>query len=122
MKEPKNLRIVLAPVGQFERRDVENIENSAFRSKVQIILHLFHIIDIFQRKGHNNNVFQILTADEFRAISNKKTKDAFDAAMLNINKRSKTQCYNLSEFVDEYNNQEFKGKTDRFWIGYVKLK
>lgn len=119
MKEPKNLRIVLAPIGEFERIDLESIENSAFKSKAQITLHLFRLSDINNK--HIGLNFIILTADEFRAMSNKKTKEAFDGAMLNINKRS-TQCYNLSEFVDEYNNQEFKGNTEKYWIGYVKLK
>ncbi len=119
MKEPKNLRIVLAPVGQFERKDLENIENSSFKSKAQIVLHLFHLSDLNNKQGDLK--FAILTADEFRDVSNKKTTKAFDGAMLNINKRS-TQCYDLSEFVDEYNNQEFKGNTEKYWIGYVKLK
>lgn len=42
MKEPKNVRIIVVPVGQMEREDLEHIEDSCFTSKAQVVNHLFH--------------------------------------------------------------------------------
>jgi hypothetical protein len=121
MKEPKNIRIILIPVGQYERRDLENIDNSNFKSHAQIINHLFHRRRIYMNgKDFELNPL-ILTPSEFRKMAVfTKAHRPFNAAMANVRKRK--QCYNLSEFTDEFNNQEFGEETDGYWIGYVKLK
>lgn len=120
MKTPKNLRIILVPVGQLERRDLENIQNSNFKSNADIINCLYHMHRI---SGRDKNFEpHILTADEFKKqlAFQRRAHNSFMGAMLNIHKRK--QCYNLSEFMDEFNNQEFGGETDKYWMGYVKLK
>lgn len=122
MKEPKNIRIILVPVEQMERKDMENIECSSFKSRAQIVNALFHTRALYMQEKSFELRPLIMTADEFRDVSGKKVKDAFNGAMLNVRKRNSTQCYGLSEFVDEFNNQEFGGKTNKYWIGYVKLK
>jgi hypothetical protein len=120
MKAPKNLRIILVPVGQIERRDLENIENSNFKTNADIINALYHKHNISSSEG--NFEPHILTADEFRKqlAFQRKAHDSFVGAMLNIRKRK--QCYNLSEFMDEFNNEDFGGETNKYWLGYVKLK
>jgi hypothetical protein len=119
MKEPKNLRIILVPVGQIERRDLENIESNKFKSNADIInaLHQEHQISSSSEKFEPH----ILTVSEFRKMTVfTKVNRSFNAAMANIRKRK--QCYNLSEFMDEFNNEDFGGETNKYWMGYVKLK
>jgi hypothetical protein len=120
MKEPKNLRIILVPVGQIERRDLENIESNKFKSNADIInaLHQEHQISSSSEKfePHILTVSQFSTQLAFQPTAHK----AFTTAISNIRKRK--QCYDLSEFMDDFNNQEFGGETDKFWMGYVKLK
>jgi len=120
MKIPKNLRIVLVPVGQIERRDLENIENSNFRTNADIINALYHKHQI--SSSEENFEPHILTADEFKTqlAFARKAHQSFVLALSNIRKRK--QCYDLSEFMDEFNNESFGGETDKFWMGYVKLK
>lgn len=120
MKEPKNIRIILVPVEQIERRDLENIENSNFKSEAQIINCLYHKHNI--SSSSENFEPHILTVDEFKRqlAFQRRAHQAFIGAMLNIRKRK--QCYNLSEFTDEFNNEEFGGETNKYWMGYVKLK
>ena len=119
MKEPKNLRIILVPVGQIERRDLENIESGNFKSHAQIINALYqeHQISSSSEKFEPH----ILTVSEFRKMTVfTNLNRSFNAAMANIRKRK--QCYNLSEFMDEFNNEDFGGETNKYWMGYVKLK
>lgn len=120
MKSPKNLRIIIVPVGQIERRDLENIENSNFKTNADIINALYHKHNI--SSSEKNFEPHILTADEFKKqlAFQRKAHDSFVGAMLNIRKRK--QCYNLSEFMDEFNNEDFGGETNKYWMGYVKLK
>jgi hypothetical protein len=119
MKEPKNLRIILVPVGQIERRELENIESNKFKSNADIInaLHQEHQISSSSEKFEPH----ILTVSEFRKMTVfTNLNRSFNAAMANIRKRK--QCYNLSEFMDEFNNEDFGGETNKYWMGYVKLK
>lgn len=118
MKEPKNLRIILVPVGQIERRDLENIVGSNFKTNADIVNALYHKHNLTSSSEKFEPM--IFTASDFRDVCGKKVKNAFDGAMLNIRKRK--QCYNLSEFMDEFNNEDFGGKTNKYWMGYVKLK
>jgi hypothetical protein len=113
MKAPKNLRIILVPVGRTNRGDLEDIENKQFSSKNQLARTLCQIA--------GEATSEILTPDEFRKlIVFTKAHRPFNGAMLNIRKRK--QCYDLSEFMDEFNNQEFGDDTDKYWMGYVKLR
>lgn len=116
--EPKNIRIILIPVRQIERRDLENIENSNFRTNADIINALYHKHNISSSSENFEPI--IMTPSDFRDVSRKKVKDAFNFAMANARKRK--QCYNLSEFMDEFNNEDFGGETYKYWMGYVKLK
>ena len=120
MKTPKNLRIILVPVGQIERRDLENIENSNFKTNADIINALYQKHKV--SSSEENFEPHILTADEFRKqlAFQRKAHQAFSEAMLNIRKRK--QCYDLTEFMDEFNNEDFGGETNKYWLGYVKLK
>jgi hypothetical protein len=120
MKTPKNIRIILVPVGQLERRDLENMENSSFKSNAQIINALYHKHRISGRE--ENFEPHVLTVDEFKMqlAFQRKAHKSFVLALSNVRKR--TQCYNLSEFMDEFNNEDFGGETDKYWMGYVKLK
>jgi len=120
MKTPKNLRIILIPVGQIERRDLEGIENSNFKTNADIINCLYHKHQI--SSSEENFEPHILTASEFKTqlAFKRKAHESFVLALSNIRRRK--QCYNLSEFMDEFNSQEFGGDTDKFWMGYVKLK
>lgn len=114
MKEPKNIRIILTPIGQSNRGDLEKIENSTFNNKNSLVKHLCIIA------GEANS--NVLTVNEFKmqlAFQSTAHK-AFTTAVSNIRKRK--QCYDLSEFMDDFNNQEFGGDTDKFWMGYAKLK
>jgi hypothetical protein len=122
MKEPKNIRIILVPVGQIERRDLENIEKSNFKSKAQIVNYLFNTRSSYMKEESFELKPLILTPDEFRKelAFQPKAHKSFSAAMLNVRKRK--QCYDLSEFMDEFNNEDFGGETNKYWMGYVKLK
>jgi hypothetical protein len=122
MKEPKNVRIIVVPVGQMEREDLENIEYSCFTSKAQVVNYLFSIRRGYMKEENVELHPHILTASEFRTqlAFQPAVYKAFNVAMSNVRKRK--QCYNLSEFVDEFNNQEFGGETDKYWIGYVKFR
>lgn len=121
MKEPKNVRIVLVPVGQMERKNLENVQNSNFTSKAQIFSHLRHTRSLYMN-GENFELDPIiLTPDEFRKlIVLTKAHKSFNLAMTNI--RKKKQCYKLTDFMDDFNNQEFGRETDNYWLGYVKVK
>jgi hypothetical protein len=115
MKEPKNIRIILAPVcggGRTVSRPVlEQIENTRFNNHNDIMDYL----------SHNSPIgVKILTADEFRKKLTKVPLSWFNIAMSNVLK--KKQCYKLSDFMDEYNDQVWDGKTEDFWMGYVKVK
>ena len=119
MKEPKNLRIILVPVGQIERRELENIESNNFKTNADIINALYQKHQI--SSSSQNFEPQILTVSEFRKMTVfSKANRSFNAAMENIRKRK--QCYNLSEFMDEFNDEHFGGETNKYWLGYVKLK
>jgi hypothetical protein len=121
MKEPKNVRIILIPVEQYERRDLEQSENSSFTSNAQIVNHLFHTRGLYMNGENFELKPLILTPSEFRKlIVFTKAHKPFNVAMANIRKRK--QCYNLSEFMDEFNNQDFGEDTDKYWMGYAKLK
>lgn len=64
---------------------------------------------------------ELLTVSSFRrkCVFTKAAKP-FETAIANI--RKKKQCYNLSEFMDDFNNQEFGEDTDKYWMGYVRFK
>lgn len=112
-KAPKNLRIILIPVGNTNRHDLEDIEGRQFSSENQVARYLG--ITVGTSKG------QILTPDEFRRMTVfTKAQDLFDTAMENIRKIKK--CYDLSEFMDDFNNQEFGEDTDKYWMGYVRVR
>lgn len=114
MKEPKKIRIVLIPVGRTNRGDLEKIENSMFSSKSTLNRHLCIIV------GEATSI--VLTVAQFRAqlAFQPTAHKAFNVAIENLHKRK--QCYKLTDFMDDFNNQEFGGETEGFWMGYVKLK
>jgi hypothetical protein len=113
MKEPKNIRIILVPIGTSDRGDLEFIENQKFNSK--------NLLAKYLKKCAGEDTSEILTISEFKKkCAFSKASNSFDLAIFNIRKRK--QCYDLSEFMDDFNNQEFGGDTDKFWMGYVKLK
>lgn len=109
----KNIRIILTPVDTSNRGDLEDIENQIFNSKNTLVKKMAIIC--------RENDAQILTAEEFKKtlVFNKGYKH-FESAMSNMRKRK--QCYKLTDFMDDFNNQEFGGDTDHFWMGYVKVK
>lgn len=113
MKQSEKIRIILTPVGQSNRKDLESIENETISSKRQLSKKLQIIV------GEHN--FEVLTISEFKKkCVFSKASNSFDLAILNLPKRK--QCYKLTDFMDDFNNQEFEGETDGFWMGYVKLK
>jgi hypothetical protein len=114
MKEPKNIRIVLTPIGQSNRGDLELIENDKFNSKNSLARKIKQIV------GEDN--FKVLTVAQFRTelAFQPKAYKSFATAITNLYMRK--QCYKLTDFMDDFNNQEFGGETDKFWLGYVKLK
>lgn len=114
MKEPKNIRIILVPIGTSNRGDLEQIENSKFNSKNALAKRLCIIAG--EATSNVLTVSQFSTQLAFQPTAHK----AFTTAISNIRKRK--QCYDLSEFMDDFNNQEFGGDTDKFWMGYVKIK
>ncbi len=114
MKNPKeNIRIILTPVDQSDRTDLELIENKRFNSESQLNRHICQII--------GESTGEILSISEFKkkCVFNKANK-SFDLAIANLRKRK--QCYKLTDFMDDFNNQEFGDDTDKYWMGYVKLK
>ena len=114
MKEPKNIRIVLVPVGRSNRGDLEIIENSKFSSKSTLNRRLCIIA--------GESTYESLTVSQFRTeLAFQPTAfKAFNVAVSNLRKRK--QCYKLTDFMDDFNNQEFGGETEKYWMGYVKLK
>lgn len=65
---------------------------------------------------------QVLTIDQFRTISKEENKvlRSFDLAIENLPKSAtSSQFYSMSEFIDDYNNQNFRGETDKYWITYI---
>ena len=112
-KAPKNLRIILIPVGNTNRHDLEDIEGRQFSSENQVARYLG--ITVGTSKG------QILTPDEFKKeLVFTEIDKPFQKAISNIRKRK--QCYDLSEFMDDFNNQEFGEDTDKYWMGYVRVR
>ena len=118
MKIPKNIRIILTPVGQSERGDLEHIEGLKFNSQNALAKKLKVIV--------GEDKFEILTTEEFKTkCAFTKAANSFITALENNSKRQRhtsKDCYDLSEFMDDFNNQEFGGDTDKYWMGYVKLK
>ena len=109
----KNIRIILTPVGQSERGDLERIENAKFSSPKKLSRDIAVIV--------GESTGQILTVSEFsKKCVFSKAQKSFDLAIENLRKRK--QCYKLTDFMDDFNNQDFGGETDGFWMGYVKLK
>ena len=113
MKDPKSIRIILTPVKNTDRHQLEDIEGRQFSSENQVARYLG--ITIGTSQG------QILSPDEFRKMAVfTKAQERFDTAIQNFRKRK--QCYDLSEFMDDFNNQEFGEDTDKYWMGYVRVR
>lgn len=114
MKKPQeNIRIILTPVGQSNRKDLELIENKRFNSESQLNRQVCQII--------GESTGEILTVSEFKKkCAFNKANKSFNLAIENLLKRK--QCYKLTDFMDDFNNQEFGEDTENYWMGYVKLK
>ncbi|MBP7845890.1 MAG: hypothetical protein KA007_00450 [Candidatus Pacebacteria bacterium] len=113
MKQSDKIRIILTPVVQSNRGDLEDIENSTFNSNNSLAKKIAIIV------GESSG--EILTISEFKKkCAFSKASNSFDLAVFNLRKRK--QCYKLTDFMDDFNNQEFGGETEKFWMGYVKLK
>lgn len=112
MKLQKNIRIILAAVGaNLDRTDLEHIEGKTYSSNNAIIKEL----------ESNPETTKILTAEEFlKELPFTQMRKPFLLAM--ENNRRKKQCYKLTDFMDDFNNQEFGAETDKFWFGVVKMK
>lgn len=119
MKEPKNLRIVLVPVGlPCDGRIINKLDGEKFKSKGHLQHHLFNEFLKDESKPHDLAI-EILTADEFRQFfKSKKLLDSFDGAMMTPKKR---RAMAVNEFMSDFNGQLFKGKTEDYWISYVKI-
>lgn len=117
MKTQKNIRIILTPVDKTERKDLENIENQVFKS----VKRLEQEVDtIFNGDNPNKAMIHILTIDEFRKhTAFTDIVKSFNLAVSNIRKRK--QCYKLTDFMDDFNNDEFKDNASNFWMGYVRV-
>ena len=108
----KALKIILIGVEGYdlERKDAEHIQGQTFTTealaRTKLINKAFPI----------DTEIRILTPDEFKKTYSKKVTKSFDIALAN---EDKSQCYNLSEFMDEFNNQEFGRKTDDNWFTYI---
>lgn len=109
----KALKIILIGVEGYdlERKDAEHIQGQTFTSealaRTKLINKAFPI----------DTDVRILTPDEFKKVYSKKVAKAFDIAL--SYEGDKGQCYNLNEFMDEFNNQEFGRKTDDNWFTYI---
>ena len=115
MSAPKKLRIILLPVGKTDRKELERIENDMYSSELKLRTHLSQLFDC----GTIN--YKVLTADEFKKeLVFTAIYKPFQKAISNIRKRK--QCYDLSEFMDDFNNQEFGEETDAYWMGYVRVR
>ena len=121
MKAPKNIRILLFPVGgKLDRTYAEQIEDTKFgKNKL--------IPELCKEAGcQTTDLLQhviIMSADDFYDSAQKNVKPRFEQAVSNIRRRNKThkQSYKLSDFMDEYNNQDFKGNTEKYWMTYIKF-
>lgn len=113
MKLQNNIKIILTPVGSSNRGDLENIENNKYSSKRTLAKTLKIIC--------GEAVAKVLTVEEFsKELAFSPARKPFLLALSNIRKRN--QCYKLTDFMDEFNNQDFGGETDKYWLGYVKIK
>ena len=108
----KTLKIILIGVEGYdlERKDAEHIQGQTFTTEA------------FNQAYRVNKAFPLdsnirtLTPDEFKKTYSKKVAKSFDIALAN---EGKSQCYNLSEFMDDFNNQDFGRKTDDNWFTYI---
>jgi glutathione peroxidase-family protein len=113
MKTPNNIRIILTPVGSSERTDLENIENKQYSSKTTLAKALMVMLGEHSAK--------VLTVGEFsKECAFTNAHKSFNQAI--SNHRKKTQCYKLTDFMNDFNNQEFGEETEKYWMGYVKVK
>jgi hypothetical protein len=108
----KALKIILIGVEGYEldRKDAEHIQGETFTSEALARTKLIN------KSFPIDTDVRILTPDEFKKTYSKKVVKAFDIALAN---EGKSQCYNLNEFMDEFNNQDFGGKTDKDWFTYI---
>lgn len=113
MKHLNNIRIILTPVDKSDRKILELIENEKFSSKKALAKHLDLEL--------GESVAKILNVSEFQTtLAFTNASNSFRIALQNARKRK--QCYKLTDFMDDFNNQEFGKDTDKYWMGYVRLK
>lgn len=120
MNTPKNIRIVVLPVsGTLGREYLESIENQNFKNVAAIVFDAH--AKSAEHENHNWRGVRPYTVEEFsKQLAFSSAHKSFQLAISNHRKRK--QCYKLTDFMDDFNNQEFGRETDNYWIGYVKVK
>jgi len=113
----KNIRIILLSVAGYDldKQDLERIQGEKFTHRA------LAQYELFNRAFPCDTEVKVMTPAEFKDFHSrsKKINKDFDIAM----KCMGTHCnYGLSEFMDDYNNQIYKGKTEKYWFGYVQVK
>lgn len=134
MKTPKNLRIILFPIGgTLERDDAESIENDEFKKETlakelakALNCPIANISSPWIKTAKSKKEIVpigdsaiVMTADDFFDTQSKKVRASFEKAIENIGKEN---CYSLSDFSIDYNDEIFGGKTGNYWMTYIKLK
>jgi hypothetical protein len=113
----QSLRIILLSVAGYDldRQDLERIQGEKFTSEA------------LARTTFINGAFpfdtevKILTASEFKKFHSrsKRINKDFDLALKYENTKHN---YGLSEFMDDYNDEMYKGKTKDYWFGYIEIQ
>ena len=120
MKTTKNFKIVLIPVGlQCDQKVAGHLENLEFKNMAALQYQLFHQFFKDETKPAALPI-EILTVEEFKE-KNKLATRVIKALDIALSNGLSPYGYNMSEFMDEYNNQVFAGKTDNYWLVYVRV-
>ncbi len=120
MKTPKDFKIILIPVGlQCDQKVAGHLENLEFKNMAALQYQLFHQFLKDETKPAALPI-EILTVDEFKEKNKLDTK-VIKALDIALSHGLTPYGYNLSEFMDEYNNQVFAGETDKYWFVYVRV-
>lgn len=112
----KILMFALIPVEGFscDQDEIQKLTDANFPNKGQALATIFKYYSNTEKILQIKETPKILTTAELKAMfkNNKSLLNSFACI-------KKIVIYGKDDFMDEFNNQHFKGNTDKYWLTYI---